>query len=86
LAGTTEFKQVMTINGYDVGKLFVDVLDLSAKGNYMAYRTVPAFPQADQQINQAIDIVTTQQMSAKDEMKQAQANLRVELKRAGFKH
>jgi multiple sugar transport system substrate-binding protein len=85
LAETPEFKQVMTINGYDVGKLFVDVLDLSAKGNYMAYRTVPAFPQADQQINQAIDIVTTQQMSAKDAMKQAQANLLVELKRAGFK-
>ncbi len=85
LTETPEFKSIMTINGYDVGKMFVDVLNLAGSKNYMAYRTVSAFPQADQQINKAIEIITTQQMSAKEAMKRAQEGSIADIKRAGIK-
>jgi multiple sugar transport system substrate-binding protein len=85
LIESPEFQQRMTINGYDVGQLFVDVLDLAAEKGYMAYRTVHVFPQASQQINKAIEVVASQQMPAKEAMQQAQAQLVNDLRRAGVK-
>jgi multiple sugar transport system substrate-binding protein len=85
LIESPEFRQRMTINGYDVGQLFVDVLDLAAEKGYMAYRTVHVFPQASQQINKAIEVVASQQMPAKEAMQQAQAQLVNDLRRAGVK-
>jgi multiple sugar transport system substrate-binding protein len=85
IVDTPEFKERMTINGYDVGKLFVEVLDLSAEKGYMAYRTVHVFPQASQQINKAIEAIASNQMSAKEAMTQAQSGLLNDLQRAGVK-
>jgi len=80
---TPEFRQKLNLNGYDVAKLFVDVLDHSAARGYMAYRTVHVFPQAGQNINKAIENIATGQLKAKEAMAQAQTNLIADLKRAG---
>jgi multiple sugar transport system substrate-binding protein len=85
VVATPEFKQKLTLNGQDVGQLFVDVLDHSAANGYMAYRTVHVFPQAGQAINKAIEAIATGQQAAKDAMVQAQANLVADLKRAGVR-
>ena len=50
----------------------------------MKYRTVSVYPQVDQQINKAIELVATKQLSAKQAMQQAQAASIAELKRAGL--
>jgi multiple sugar transport system substrate-binding protein len=51
----------------------------------MKYRTVSVYPQVDQQLNKAIELITTGQLSAKEAMQQAQVASLAELKRAGVK-
>ena len=53
------------------------------KGGYMKYRTVPVYPQVDQQIDKAIANIASGQLSASQAMEQAQAGSIAELKRAG---
>jgi multiple sugar transport system substrate-binding protein len=80
-----EFKSRMTINGYDCGQMFTDVLDLSARLGYMAYRTVHIFPQVGLQVNKAIELIASGQMAAKSAMEQAQAQAIADVRRAGVK-
>ena len=77
-----EFKQKMTVNGHDVAKIYVDTIDLAAKG-HMKYRTVHVYPQVDRQIDKAIELVASGQMSAKEALKQANENAIADLRRAG---
>ncbi|KAF1044553.1 hypothetical protein [Xylophilus sp.] len=51
----------------------------------MKYRTVSVYPQVDQQLNKAIELIASGQLSAKQAFQQAQANTIAELKRAGAK-
>jgi multiple sugar transport system substrate-binding protein len=78
-----EFKTSSTINGYDIAGIVRDSIDISAKGGYMKYRTVPVYPQVDQQLNKAIANIASGQLSASQAMEQAQAGSIAELKRAG---
>jgi len=80
-----DFKKEMTKNGVDLVALATKVFEISEKGGYMKYRTVPVFPQVGDKINKAIEVVTTRQMSAEAAMKQAQAQAIADLKRAGVK-
>jgi len=82
LIETPEFRQRMTLNGYNVAKIYLDTIDLGAQG-YMKYRTIPVYPQVDKQIDIAIQTIVSRQMTAKEAMAQAQANSLSELKRAG---
>jgi multiple sugar transport system substrate-binding protein len=76
------FKAAMTVNGQDLGQLYLDTVDTTRDG-HMAYRTVHVFPQAGQQINHAIEAIASGQQSAKDALTQAQTSLIADLKRAG---
>ncbi|HEX5077642.1 MAG TPA: extracellular solute-binding protein [Geminicoccaceae bacterium] len=78
------FKEAMTINGQDVGRLYVETVE-SATDGHMAYRTVHVFPQVGQQISKAIDTIASGQMTAKEALAQAQANAIADLRRAGVK-
>lgn len=77
------FRKRQVINGHDVAKLAIDSIDIAGKGGYMKYRTVAVYPQVDQQLNKAIELIVSGQKSAAEAMKQAQAASIAELKRAG---
>ena len=79
-----EFRQKLTLNGYDVAKMYLDTIDLGAKG-YMNYRIVPPYPQVDRQIDIAIGNITSGQKTAKAAMAEAQQNSISQLRRAGVK-
>ena len=79
-----EFRQKMQINGIDVAKLYLDTLELGAKG-YTVYRTVAPYPPIDHEIDVAIQSIVSKQMTAKQAMAQAQQNALTQLKRAGVK-
>jgi multiple sugar transport system substrate-binding protein len=79
-----DFKKALTLNGFDVGKMYVDTIDLAGKG-YMKYRTVPVYPQVDREIDAAIQAIVSQQKSAKEAMQTAQANAIEQMKRSGVK-
>jgi multiple sugar transport system substrate-binding protein len=81
---SAEFKQRNTINGYDVAKIVQDSVAIAASSGHMKYRTVPVYPQVDQQLNKAIELIVSNQLSAKQAMEQAQAGSIAELKRAGI--
>jgi len=78
-----EFRARQVINGTDLAKLSLESIELAAKTGHMKYRTVAVYPQVDQQLNKAIELVATRQLSAKQAMQQAQAASIAELKRAG---
>lgn len=80
---STDFRSRQVINGTDLAKLALDSIELAAKTGHMKYRTVSVYPQVDQQLNKAIELVVTKQLSAKQAMQQAQAASIAELKRAG---
>lgn len=79
-----EFRARQTINGTDLAKLAQDSIELASRTGHMKYRTVSVYPQVDQQINKAIELVATKQLSAKQAMQQAQAASIAELKRSGL--
>lgn len=78
-----DFRKRQVINGFDVANLSIASIDLAGKGGYMKYRTVPVYPQVDQQLNKAIEAIVSGQQSAAQAMRQAQAASIAELKRAG---
>ncbi|MGH7333110.1 MAG: ABC transporter substrate-binding protein [Candidatus Rokuibacteriota bacterium] len=80
-----EFRKTMTLNGQDVGALYVRVLALGGKTGYMKYRTVPVFPQVGDKINKAMERIVTRQQSAVEALKQAQAEAVIDLRKAGVK-
>jgi len=79
-----EFRAKQVINGTDLAQLSIDTLELAAKTGHMKYRTVSVYPQVDQQLNKAIELIATRQASAKQALQQAQAASIAELKRAGL--
>jgi multiple sugar transport system substrate-binding protein len=78
-----EFRTRQVINGNDLAKLSLDAIELAAKTGHMKYRTVSVYPQVDQQLNKAIELVVTKQLSARQAFQQAQAASIADLKRAG---
>ena len=78
------FKDSQNLNGFDVAKIYLDSIEQAGRG-YMAYRTVPVFPQIDREIDTAIQSIITQQKTAAEAMKTAQQNALTEIKRAGVK-
>lgn len=83
---SAEYKRINTINGQDLGKLFLEVLEQPGKGrNYMAYRTVKEFPLVGDVINKAVERVVSGQMPAAESMKMAQDAALGNLRRAGAK-
>jgi multiple sugar transport system substrate-binding protein len=79
-----DFKKALTLNGFDVAKMYVDTIQMAGKG-YMKYRTVPVYPQVDREIDSAIQAIVSQQKSAKEAMQTAQANSIEQIKRSGVK-
>jgi multiple sugar transport system substrate-binding protein len=79
-----EFKQKLTINGFDGAQIYRDTLDLAGKG-YTVYRTVPPYPPIDRELDIAIQNIVSQQMSAKEAMQRAQQNALRALQQAGIK-
>jgi len=78
------YRKLNTVNGQDLGALYLEVLELPAKGeNYMAYRTVKEFPIVGDVINKAFEQVATGQLSARDAMNAAQEQAVANLRRAG---
>ena len=68
-----EYRKLNMVNGQDLGALYLEVLELPAKGdNYMAYRTVKEFPIVGDVINKAFEQVATGQLPARDAMNAAQ--------------
>lgn len=78
-----DFKEITRLNGYDLADIIASSVELAARQGHMAYRTVPVYPQVDQQFNKAIANIVSGQLSAKQALEQAQANSITELKRAG---
>lgn len=79
------FRSKQVINGVDLAQLSINAIDQAGKGGYMKYRTVEFYPQVDQQLNKAIALIASGQLSAKEAMAQAQAGTIADLKRAGAK-
>lgn len=79
------FRSKQVINGVDLAQLSIDAIDQAGKGGYMKYRTVEFYPQVDQQLNKAIALIASGQLSAKEAMARAQAGTIADLKRAGVK-
>lgn len=77
------FKRSTVINGHSIADLVRQTIERSAEGGYMKYRTVPVYPQVDQQLNKAIANIVSGQLSARQALEQAQAGSIAELKRAG---
>jgi multiple sugar transport system substrate-binding protein len=83
---SAEYKRLNTINGQDIGKLYLDVLQQPAVGrNYMAYRTVKEFPLMGDVVNKAVERVVSGQMPAAESMRMAQEAALSSLRRSGAK-
>ena len=82
---SSEYRKKQVINGVDLSRLALESLDIAAKTGHMKYRTVSVYPQVDQQLNKAIELIATKQLSAKQALQQAQVASIAELKRAGAK-
>ena len=81
-----EYRKLNTVNGQDLGAMYLEVLELPAKGdNYMAYRTSKEFPIVGDILNKSFEQVATGQLPAKDAMNAAQDQAIAALRRAGTK-
>jgi multiple sugar transport system substrate-binding protein len=79
------FRQTMTLSGQDVASLYLQVLEIGGRTDYMRYRTVPVFPQVGDKINKAIERIATGQADAGAAMKEAQQQSIEDLAKAGVK-
>jgi len=83
---SAEYRRETTINGQDLAKLYLEVLEQPAKTrNYMAYRTVKEFPLVGDPINKAIERIVSGQMTPAESMKAAQEAALGNLRRSGVK-
>ena len=79
-----DHKRVNAINGQDLSKLYLEVLEQPGKTrNYMAYRTVKEFPVVSDVLNKAVERVVSGQMKAAESMKVAQDAAVDALRRTG---
>ena len=79
---STDFRARMTVNGNDLGDLYTKTIALAADG-HMRYRTVHVYPQLNQLLNKAVELVVSGQASAADAMRQTQVAALGELRKAG---
>lgn len=83
---SVDYRKLNTINGQDIGKLYLEVLEQPGKmHNYMAYRTVKEFPLVGDVINKAMERIVSGQQAAPESMKAAQEAALGNLRRAGVK-
>jgi len=86
IISSEDYRKLNTVNGQDLGALYLEVLELPGKGeNYMAYRTSKEFPIVGDILNKAFEQVATGQLPAKDAMNAAQDQAIAALRRAGTK-
>jgi multiple sugar transport system substrate-binding protein len=79
-----EYRKLNTVNGQDLGAMYLEVLELPAKGeNYMVYRTVKEFPIVGDVINKAVEQTVTGQLTASAALAAAQDQAVANLRRAG---
>lgn len=78
------YKKNLLLNGQDVAQMYLDSIERGGQG-YMAYRTVPVYPQVDRELDAAIQSVVSRQKTAKQAMRAAQTNAIEQIKRAGVK-
>ena len=79
-----EYRRLNTVNGQDLGALYLEVLGLPVKDeNYMAYRTVKEFPIVGDVLNKAFEQVATGQLAAPAAMNAAQEQAVANMRRAG---
>jgi multiple sugar transport system substrate-binding protein len=84
IIGSEAYRKLNTVGGLDLGALYLEVLELPAKGdNYMAYRTVKEFPIVGDVLNKSFEQVVTGQASARDAMNAAQEQAIANMRRAG---
>ncbi|WP_255666864.1 ABC transporter substrate-binding protein [Buttiauxella sp. W03-F01] len=79
------YRSKQIINGVDLAQLSLGAIERAAQGGYMKYRTVDVYPQVDQQLNKAIALIISGQLSAKQAMQQAQTASIADLRRSGAK-
>ncbi|HEX2518837.1 MAG TPA: extracellular solute-binding protein [Castellaniella sp.] len=77
-----EFKAKNLVNGVDLAELYLRTIEVGSRG-YMAYRTVNIYPQVNTQLNKAVELIVSNQMSAAQAMKQAQDGSIADIRRAG---
>src|SRR5262245_72575 len=82
--GSPVYKQKYNWAGVDIGALHGEVLRLGGTG-YMAYRTVPEFPQVGDRVTIALSEITTGQKPAEQAMRDAQRDVEGILTKAGHK-
>lgn len=80
-----QYKSAMTVNGQDVGKLYLETVEASGPRGYMKYRVMPVFPQVGEKINKAIEQIASGQMDAKAAMDLAQQAAVADIVKAGVK-
>jgi multiple sugar transport system substrate-binding protein len=78
-----EYRKVLTLNGQDVASLYLEVLEIGGRTDYMTYRTVPVFPQVGDKINKAIERIASGQQDGRAAMALAQEEAINDLKKAG---
>lgn len=67
------YRELNTVNGQNIGELYLDVLERPAKGpNYMAYRLTREFPVVGDAINWGVQQVATNKLSPPEAMRAAQ--------------
>ena len=84
VVNSSVYREAMTLNGQDLGALFLQVLERGEKGDYMKYRTTPVFPQIGDKMNRAIEAIASNQLDAPAALKQAQAQAVEDIKKAGI--
>lgn len=77
------YRAVMTINGQDVAKIYIDTMELAGQRGYMRYRTLPVYPQVGEKINKAIERVASGQGTGAVAMAQAQEEAIADLRKSG---
>jgi multiple sugar transport system substrate-binding protein len=86
IIGSEAYRKINTVNGQDLGALYLEVLELPARGNnYMSYRTVKEFPVVGDAINKAVEQVASGRMTSRDAMNAAQAQAIASLQRGSIK-
>lgn len=77
------YRKIMTVNGQDISKIYLETMELAGQKKYMRYRTLPVFPQVGEKINKAIERVASGQASGAAAMSQAQDEAVADLKKSG---
>lgn len=78
-----DLKEAMTVNGQDVGAIYVAALERAGEAGYMRYRTLPVYPQVGEKISVAIERIASGQATAEQAMTAANAEAIEDLRRAG---